>query len=102
MSVLLAIVLVGIGTYSCRALFILAFANRKIPSGLQSALQYVAPATLSALIVAVLVDKNGELAVGIAELAGLVAGSLAAYFTRNHIYTLIAGMGSFLVLHNLL
>lgn len=97
---LLAIIVVGLGTYTSRAIFILLFANRKIPAALQSALQYVAPATLSALIVTVLVDGEGNLTVGIAEAIGLTAGALTAYFTRSHLYTLIIAMGSFLVLHH--
>lgn len=102
MSILLAIFLVGLGTYTCRAVFILAFANRKIPGFVQSTLQYVAPATLSALIVTVLIDKQGALAVGIPEMAGLISGSAVAYFTRNQVYTLVAGMGIFLLLSHLL
>lgn len=98
MITLLAIIIVGIGTYSCRAIFILAFANRKIPNYIQSALQYVAPATLSALVVSVLVDNNGQLDVGIAELTGLTLGAVVAYFSRSHLLTLFVGMSSFLLL----
>lgn len=74
----------------------------QIPHTLQSALQYVAPATLSALIVTVLVDDNGQFAVGLAEMTGLGLGALVAYFTRNHLYTLVVAMGSFLTLNALL
>ncbi|BFM09774.1 AzlD domain-containing protein [Halioxenophilus aromaticivorans] len=102
MTIFLAIVVVGLGTYASRAVFILLFANRKIPHTLQSALQYVAPATLSALIVTVLVDDNGQFAVGLAEMTGLGLGALVAYFTRNHLYTLVVAMGSFLTLNALL
>lgn len=102
MSTLLAILLVGLGTYACRAVFILAFANRKIPGSVLSALQYVAPATLSALIVTLLIDKDGALVIGIPELAGLISGSIIAYTTRNQIYTLVVGMGVFLTLWHLL
>ena len=98
MSTLVAIVLVGLGTYACRAIFILAFANRKIPRLLQDTLNYVAPATLSALVVTLLIDNEGVLSAGIAELAGLISAAAVAYFSRNHIYTLVAGMGVFLVL----
>ncbi len=100
MSVFIAILLVGIGAYVCRSIFILIFANRKIPSALQNALQYVAPATLSALIISVLVDSEGQLAMGLAEICALLLGSLTAYFTRSHLYTLFIGMGSFLILHH--
>lgn len=102
MSLLLAIIIVGFGTYSCRAVFILAFANRKIPSYVQTALQYVAPATLSALVVSVLADSQGQLNIGLAEIVGLGLGSIVAYFTRSHMITLLVGMGSFLVISALL
>jgi branched-subunit amino acid transport protein len=102
MNTLLAILVVGLGTYACRAIFILAFANRKIPSFVQNTLKYVAPATLSALIVTLLIDNDGVLAVGIPELGGLISGALIAYTTRNHIYTLVAGMGVFLILGSFL
>ena len=98
----MAIVLVGLGTYACRAVFILAFANRKIPDSVLSTLQYVAPATLSALIVTLLIDNDGSLAIGIPEAASLISGAVVAYFTRNHVYTLMAGMGGFLILTNVL
>jgi branched-subunit amino acid transport protein len=98
MMTLLAIVLVGLGTYASRAVFILAFANRKIPASVQRTLQYVAPATLSALIVTMFVDQQGVLTIGTAELAGLISGAAIAYFTHNHIYTLLVGMGVFLLL----
>lgn len=102
MNTLVAILLVGLGTYACRAVFILAFANRKIPDSVLSTLQYVAPATLSALIVTLLIDKEGALAIGIPEVVGLISGAVVAYFTRNHVYTLLAGMGAFLTLINIL
>ncbi|UTW45383.1 AzlD domain-containing protein [bacterium SCSIO 12696] len=102
MSPLLAIVIVGLGTYACRAVFILAFANRKMPEALQRALQYVAPATLSALLVTLLIDKDGNLVITIAEVAGLAAAAVVAHFTRNHVFTLVVGMGVFLTLKHLL
>lgn len=97
MMTLFAIVLVGLGTYASRAVFILAFANRTIPASVQRTLQYVAPATLSALIITMFVDQQGALTIGAAESAGLITGAATAYFTRNHTYTLLVGMGVFLL-----
>jgi len=90
-----AIVVVGIGTYISRALFIVSLSGRKIPDGVLVALQFVAPAVLAALVVALLTDSSGQLDVGLPELLGLVVGAAAAYMTRSHIWTLIAGMGVF-------
>lgn len=102
MSFLFAVILVGMGTYFCRAIFILAFANRKIPNAILVPLRYVAPATLTALIVTLLIDKQGHLSVGLPELAALACAAAVAHFSRSHIYTLFVGMGVFLVLQHLL
>ncbi len=95
MTDFLAIVAVGIGTYLSRGVFILALANKKIPDSVLVALQFVAPAVLSALIVALLIDSDGNIAIGVAEVSAFVVGGAVAYKTRNHILTLITGMGVF-------
>ena len=95
MSDFVAIVVVGIGTYISRIVFIVSLSQRKIPDPVLVALQFVAPAVLASLVVALLVDGEGNVAIGAPELAGLVVGSAVAYRTRSHIWTLIAGMGVF-------
>lgn len=95
MTGLVAIVAVGLGTYLSRAVFILALANRRIPDPVLVALQYVAPAVLSALVVALLINEDGSVAIGVAELSAFAVGAAVAFRTRNHIFTLIAGMGTF-------
>ena len=95
MSDLVAVLLVGVGTYLSRASFILALANRAIPPRIVQALQYVAPAVLAALIFALLTTDEGTVAIGLPELSAFLAGGAVAYKTRNHLYTLIAGMAVF-------
>lgn len=95
MTDLLAIAVVGVGTYLSRAIFILALADKKIPDPVLVALQFVAPAVLGALIVALLIDSDGNVSIGIPEISALTVGGAVAYKTRNHIFTLIAGMGVF-------
>ncbi|MFB3110132.1 MAG: AzlD domain-containing protein [Acidimicrobiia bacterium] len=95
MTDFLAIVAVGIGTYLSRAIFILALANKKIPDPVLVSLQFVAPAVLGALIVALLIDGDGNVAIGIPEVSAFLVGGAVAYRTRSHIFTLIAGMGVF-------
>jgi branched-subunit amino acid transport protein len=90
-----AIIAVGIGTYLSRGVFILALANKKIPDPVLIALQFVAPAVLGSLIVALLIDSDGNVAIGVGEVSAFVVGGAVAYKTRNHILTLIAGMGVF-------
>lgn len=90
-----AIVAVGVGTYLGRGIFILALANKKIPDPVLVALQFVAPAVLSALIVALLIDSDGNVAIGVAEVSAFVVAGAVAFKTRNHILTLFAGMSVF-------
>lgn len=98
MTDFIAIVIVGLGTYAIRSIFIVALAGRTIPPNVIRALEFVGPAVLSALVVALLVDESGSVAVGIPELAALAAGGLAGWRTRNLIYTVVAGMGVFWLL----
>ncbi len=95
MTDFLAIAAVGIGTYLSRGIFILALANKRIPDPVLVALQFVAPAVLGALIVALLIDSDGNVAIRIPELSAFLVGGAVAYKTRSHIFTLIAGMGVF-------
>lgn len=101
MSALIAMVVVGIGTYVSRAVFILALAKKRIPDWVLVALQFVAPAVLSALVVALLINDDGSVAIGLPELAAFAVGGGVAYRTHNHIYTLIAGMAVFWIVRAL-
>lgn len=101
MSALVAMIVVGLGTYFSRAVFILALANKKIPDSVLVALQFVAPAVLSALVVALLINDDGTVAIGLPELSAFAVGAAIAYRTHNHIYTLVAGMGVFWVVRAL-
>lgn len=101
MADLIAIAVVGVGSYVFRALFILALAKRRIPEAVLLALQFVAPAVMAALIVALLIDSEGNVAIGIPEIAAFVIGGAVAHRTRNHIWTLFAGMAVFWVMRAL-
>jgi branched-subunit amino acid transport protein len=90
-----AIVVVGIGTYISRALFIVSLSGRRIPDGVRVALQFVAPAVLAALVVALLTDSAGQVNIGLSEISGLLVGAVVAFKTRSHIWTLVAGMAAF-------
>jgi branched-subunit amino acid transport protein len=102
MTTFVASVIVGIGTYVSRSLFILALAKRRIPDSVVVSLQFVAPAVLSALVIAVLTNDDGTVAIGVPELAAFIAGGATVYKTRNHILTLVVGMTVFWVLRALL
>ncbi|MFK7828909.1 MAG: AzlD domain-containing protein [Congregibacter sp.] len=98
MSALLAILLVGLGTYASRAVFILALAQRQFPPLALRALEYVAPAVMGALVVSMLTSAEGTVAVGFAEIAGLGCCALLAWKTRNHVYALFAAMTAYWLL----
>lgn len=102
MIAFLATVVVGVGTYLSRSIFILALARKKIPEPVLVALQFVAPAVLGALIVALLIDDDGSVAMGLPEMAALGVGGLITYKTRNHILTLVVGMTVYWVMRALL
>ncbi len=95
MTTLLAILATGAGTYFSRSIFILALANRPIPPHVRRSLEYVGPAVLGALVVTMLTTPDGEVALGLAELSALILSAAVALKTRNHIYTLLVGMGVF-------
>lgn len=92
MIVFLATVVVGIGTYLSRSVFIVALAKKRIPDSLLVMLQFVAPAVLGALVIAILIDDTGAVAIGIPEITALAVGGAVTYKTRNHILTLALGM----------
>lgn len=97
MSAFLAILVVGIGTYVLRSIFILALANRRIPPAAIAALDFVAPAVLAALTVSLLVDTEGRVAIGWPEALALVAGGLTIWKTRNFLLSAGVGMAVFWV-----
>ena len=56
------------------------------------ALQYVAPAVLSALTVTLVAGSDGVSGVEFAEVTAIAAGGIVAALTRNLIASLVAGM----------
>lgn len=92
MTAFLAILVVGVGTYLVRSIFIIALAGRTIPPRVVRALEFVGPAVLSALVVAVMIDDSGTVALGVPEVSALAAGGLAGWKWRNLVYVVAAGM----------
>jgi branched-subunit amino acid transport protein len=89
----LAIVAAGVGSYLTRAIFIIVLARRRFPPLALRALSHVAPAVLGALVVSLLLTREGDFYAGLPEAMGLLAAVLVAWRTRNLIYTLVAAMG---------
>lgn len=94
MNIWLVMLLGGLITFGMRFSLIYLFGRFEIPPTLRKALHYVPPAVLSAIIFPELVFYNGALNLSIANtrlLAGLVA-ILVAWFSKNTLITIIAGM----------
>jgi branched-subunit amino acid transport protein len=92
MSMALAVLLAGIGSYALRGVFILALAEKQFPPLVLRTLEYVSPAVMGALIVSMLTTSDGRVTLGAPELAGLAAAALIASRTRNHVFSLLGAM----------
>lgn len=98
MITFLATLVAGVGTYLSRSIFILALARKRIADEVLVALEFVAPAVLGALVITVLVDESGSVAIGVPEVSALAVGGAVTYKTRNHILTLALGMTVYWIL----
>jgi branched-subunit amino acid transport protein len=95
MTEMLAILAVGIGTYFTRSVFIVALANRRIPVAVLSALDFVAPSVMAALVVSLLIGSDGRLEVGAAQIAAFVVGGATVFRSRNLLLAAVLGMAAF-------
>lgn len=91
--ILLTLVLMGVGSYAMRAVFILLLADRTFPPWALQALEYVAPSVMGALVVTMLLSPEAGAFPGGAEWAGLATAAAVAALSRNHIYVLLSAMG---------
>lgn len=92
MSVFVAIVITGVGTYLMRGGFILLLAQRQFPPLALRTLAYVSPAVMGALVMSMLTAADGSIQIGWSEFAGLATAASIAATTRNHILTLTCGL----------
>lgn len=93
---LISTVVVGIGTYLMRSIFILALADRDFPPVVREALRYVAPAVMAALVISL--SFGGDAESGWTELAALAVGGLVGWRTRSLVWVLVAGMAALWIL----
>ena len=94
MNIWLVMVLGGLITFAIRFSFIYLFGKFHIPEVVRSALHYVPPAVLSALVFPELFLKNGALDLTLGNvqlLAGLVA-VVVAWYSKNTLLTILVGM----------
>ena len=93
LSVWLAVVGAGIGTYAMRLSF-LAFADRlaDVPPAVQRILRQIPPAALASIVLPALLRPEGQLDLAQSRLVAGVAAGLIAWRTRNVALTLGGGM----------
>ena len=88
-------IVIALGTYLLRAVPALLLADRELPVPVQRALRNVGPAVLAALVVvSVASTADGGIEVEVAEVAALVAAGVVAWWRRNLIWSLLAGMAA--------
>ena len=104
MNIWLVLLLGGLITFGMRFSLIYLFGRFEIPETIRKALHYVPPAVLSAIIFPELFLHDGALDLSLDNyrlLAGLVAIAVA-WFTKNTLITIIAGMIALFLLQFLL
>jgi branched-subunit amino acid transport protein len=90
----------GLITFGMRFSLIFLFGKFEIPETMRKALHYVPPAVLSAIILPELLYQSNQLDLSLDNtslLAGIVA-ILVAWFTKNTLLTILAGMVALLLL----
>jgi branched-subunit amino acid transport protein len=99
-NIWLVMLIGGLLTFGMRFSLIYLFGRFEVPETMRKALHYVPPAVLSAIIFPELLYSSGsfDLTLGNTRLlAGLVA-TLAAWYTRNTLITILAGMAALVIL----
>lgn len=94
MNVWLVLLIGGLITFAIRFSFIYLFGKLHIPETVRKALHYVPPAVLSAIVFPELFLPHGTLELSLENhrlLAGIIA-VLVAWFSRNTLITILAGM----------
>jgi branched-subunit amino acid transport protein len=94
MNIWLLMLIGGLITFLIRFSFIYLFGKFHIPETVRKALHYVPPAVLSAIVFPELFLYDGTLNLSLENyrlLAGLAA-VLVAWFSRNTLVTILAGM----------
>jgi branched-subunit amino acid transport protein len=100
MKIWLVMLIVGLLTFGIRLSFIMILDRWTPPPIVERALRFVPVAVLSAIIAPELVLVGGTLDISLGNLrliAGIVA-TLVAWYTKNIVWTILAGMSILLVL----
>lgn len=94
MKLWLTMIAIGAATFAIRFSFIYLFGRIEIPGALRSALRFVPPAVLSAIIFPELFMPGGvlDLPPGNQRLIAGLLSALVAWRTKNVIFTILVGM----------
>lgn len=94
MNIWLVMLLGGLLTFGMRFSLIYLFGRLHVPETLRRALHYVPPAVLSALIIPELFLRDGhlDLALDNVRLVAGVVAVLVAWYSKNTLLTIVAGM----------
>ena len=100
MNIWLIMLIGGLLTFGMRFSLIFLFGRFEVPETLRRALHYVPPAVLSAIIFPELFYRANQLDLSPGNtrlLAGIIA-ILVAWYTKNTLLTILAGMVALLIL----
>ncbi len=102
MNVWLAMILGGLVTFGMRFSFIYLFGKFHIPGAMRRALHYVPPAVLSAIVLPELLMPGSarvlDISFGNTRLLAGVIAIVVAWYTKNTLITILAGMIALLLL----
>ena len=100
MNIWLVMLIGGLITFGMRFSLIYLFGRFEIPQTMRHALHYVPPAVLSAIIFPELLFRNNvfDPSLGNTRLIAGVIAILVAWFSKNTLVTILAGMAALLIL----
>jgi len=104
MNIWLVMLFGGLITFGMRFSLIYLFGRFQVPETMRRALHYVPPAVLSAIVFPEIFLYNGYLFISLDNfrlIAGVIA-ALVAWFSKNTLLTIIAGMLALFLLQILL
>jgi branched-subunit amino acid transport protein len=100
MNIWLIMLIGGVITFLMRFSLIYLLGKFEIPDSIQRSLRFVPPAVLSAIIFPEIFIRSGkpDLSFGNTRLLAGLAAVIVARLTRNTLLTILAGMGTLLIL----
>ena len=95
----LAVIVAGLGTYTLRASFLFLFERvGDVPHGVETALEMVPAAVLSALVVPAVVAPDGVVAViGNGQIPAALVAAAVAWYTESILATIVVGLLALIV-----